>query len=214
MTAVLAALLLASGANTIRADYSGPRWQVYLCKPLTIIAAMTIAATVAGGPQSPYRALVLAGLTCSLVGDVFMMLPQKRFEAGLASFLVAHVCYVAAFAGAAAAPAPVLLLVAAAAVGAAVAVPLWPRLGRLRVPVAVYVAALVALLWQSVGWAIATGAANAQLAAAGAVLFTISDAVLAHNRFRRPFRAAQAVILSTYFVAQGLIAASVGRSWG
>ena len=140
------------------------------------------------------------------------MLPDKRFAAGLASFLVAHVCYVAAFAGAAPAPAGTLLLAAAAAVGVAVAVPLWPHLGRFRVPVAVYVVALVALLWQAGGWAASTGAVNARLAAAGAVLFTASDAVLAHNRFRRPFRAAQAVILSTYFAAQGLIAASVGTS--
>ena len=212
MIAGLAFLLLACGAATILADYAGRRPVVYVCKPLTILVAMAIAATAAGGPPPPYRALVLAGLGCSLVGDVFLMLPDKRFAAGLASFLVAHVCYVAAFAGAAPAPAGTLLLAAAAAVGVAVAVPLWPHLGRFRVPVAVYVVALVALLWQAGGWAASTGAVNARLAAAGAVLFTASDAVLAHNRFRRPFRAAQAVILSTYFVAQGLIAASVGTS--
>jgi len=210
MMGVLGVLLLASGVNTIRADYLGPRWQVYVCKPLTIIAAIAIAAMGAGGPPFPYRALILAGLACSLVGDVFMMLPDKRFVAGLASFLVAHVCYVAAFAFASPAPAPLLLLAAAAAIGTAVTAPLWPQLGRLRLPVAVYVAALVALLWQSGGWAASTGAPNAQLAAAGAGLFTISDAVLAHDRFRRPFRPAQGVILSTYFAAQWLIAASVG----
>lgn len=212
MTVVLGALLLVTGATTIIADYAGRRWLVYLCKPLTLAFALVIAGTAAGGPPSPYRALILAGLACSLVGDVFMMLPAKRFTAGLASFLVAHVCYVAAFAHASPAPAPLLLLIAAAAVGVAVTVPLWPHLGRLRLPVTLYVAALVALLWQAGGWAATSGAPSAQLAAAGAVLFTLSDAVLAHNRFRRPLRAAQAVILSTYFIAQGLIAMSVG--WG
>jgi uncharacterized membrane protein YhhN len=206
----LGTALLASGAATILADYAGRRSVVYVCKPLAIVLAMTIAGTAAGGPAPPYRALILAGLTCSLVGDVLMMLPDKRFTAGLASFLAAHVCYIAAFAGAAAAPAPALLLLSAAAIGAAVTVPLWPHLGRLRHPVLVYVGALVALLWQAGGWAATSGAANAQLAAGGAFLFTISDAVLAHNRFRRPFRAAQALILSTYFVAQGLIAMSAG----
>ena len=207
-------LLVASGVATIIADYGGRRLAVYVCKPLTIAIAMTIAVTGAGGPPPPYRALVLGGLTCSLIGDVFLMLPEKRFTAGLASFLVAHLCYVAAFAGASPTPAPLLLLAVAAAIGAAVTVPLWPHLGRLRLPVAVYVGALVALLWQSAGWAAQTGAAPARLAAVGAVLFTISDAVLAHNRFRRPFRAAQGVILSAYFIAQGLIAASVGTDWG
>lgn len=211
MIAGLGVLLIASGAATILGDYRGRRLVVYVCKPLTIAIAMTIALTGAGGPPPPYRALVLAGLACSLVGDVFLMLPVKRFAAGLASFLVAHVCYVAAFASASPARAPLLLLAAAVAIGAAVTVPLWPYLGRYRLPVAVYVGALVAVLWQSAGWAAQTGAVNARLAALGAVLFTASDAVLAHNRFRRPFRAAQGVILSTYFIAQGLIAMSVGQ---
>jgi len=213
MTALLGALLLAAGATTIVADYAGRRVVVYVCKPLTIAVAMVIAATAAEGPSPPYRALILSGLACSLAGDILLMLPEKRFGAGLASFLAAHVCYVAAFAGASPAPAPPLLLAAAAAIGAGVTVPLWPHLGRYRLPVAVYVGALVALLWQSAGWAARTGATNARLAALGAVLFTVSDAVLAHNRFRRPFRAAQGVILSTYFIAQGLIAASA-TGWG
>ena len=210
MIAGLAILLLASGAATIVADYAGRRRIVYICKPLTILMAIVIAGTATGGPVAPYRALILAGLACSLVGDVFLMLPEKRFTAGLASFLAAHVCYVAAFAGASPGRAPLLPLGAAAAIGLTVAVPLWPHLGRSRVPVAVYVGALVALLWQAAGWTVLTGATSARFAAAGAVLFAISDAVLAHNRFRRPFQAAQAVILSTYFVAQGLIAGSVG----
>lgn len=213
MIAGLGLLLVASGTATILADYRGRRPVVYVCKPLTIVVAMVIAATAAGGPSPSYRALILCGLVCSLAGDVFLMLPVKRFAAGLASFLLAHVCYVAAFVHASPAPAAPLLLAAATAIGVAVTVPLWPHLGRSQLPVAVYVGALVALLWQSAGWAAQTGAANARLAAAGALLFTISDAVLAHNRFRRSFRAAQAVILSTYFIAQGLIAASVS-AWG
>ena len=44
----------------------------------------------------------------------------------------------------------------------------------------------------------------------GAVLFVISDAVLALNRFRGSFRAAPLLNLSTYFAAQALIAGSLG----
>jgi uncharacterized membrane protein YhhN len=154
----LGLLLVASGTATILADYRGRRPVVYVCKPLTIVVAMVIAATAAGGPPPPYRALVLGGLACSLVGDVFLMLPEKRFAAGLTSFLVAHACYVAALAHASPAPAAAVLLVAAAAIGAAVTAPLWAHLGRFRLPVVVYVGALVALLWQSAGWAVGTGA--------------------------------------------------------
>jgi uncharacterized membrane protein YhhN len=213
MIGAIGAGFLVSAGATILADRVGRRPVVYVCKPLTIVLAGVIAATGSGGPPPPYRALILAGLACSLVGDVFLMLPEKRFAAGLASFLVAHLCYIAAFAGASPAPAPSLLLAAAAVIGAAVSVPLWPHLGRYRIPVTAYVTALVLLLWQAAGWVAHTGATGARLALAGAVLFTASDAVLAHNRFRRPIRWAQPVILSTYFTAQGLIAASAG-DWG
>jgi uncharacterized membrane protein YhhN len=211
VTAVLGALLLAAGANTIRAHYHGPRWQVYACKPLTILLAMAVAVSAPDGPPGAYRALILAGLAWSLVGDVLLMLPADRFVAGLACFLVAHLWYIAAFGVAAPRPAPAILLVSAGAIGLALFLPLWPYLGRLRAPVAAYALALVGMLWQATGWAATGGGSRARLAAAGALVFVASDAVLAYNRFRRPLRGAQAAILSTYFVAQGLIAASVGR---
>jgi uncharacterized membrane protein YhhN len=45
----------------------------------------------------------------------------------------------------------------------------------------------------------------------GAVLFTISDATLAWNRFRAPFAGAQAAVLGSYYLAQWFIALSVAR---
>ena len=47
------------------------------------------------------------------------------------------------------------------------------------------------------------------IAAIGAVLFMISDAVLALNKFRKPFISAELIILATYFTAQCLLAVSV-----
>jgi len=46
---------------------------------------------------SRYGMLLLAGLVCSLAGDVFLMLPEDRFIPGLASFLAAQICYAIAF---------------------------------------------------------------------------------------------------------------------
>jgi uncharacterized membrane protein YhhN len=43
----------------------------------------------------------------------------------------------------------------------------------------------------------------------GAILFLVSDSVLAINRFAKPFRAAEALLLTTYFAAQTLIALSL-----
>ena len=97
---------------------------------------------------------------------------------------------------------------------------LWPGLHDMKIPVAVYVLAIAAMGWQATARWIGAGPSGvtasvvtepgALLACIGAVFFLVSDSVLAVNRFRRPFAAAQAVVLGTYFLAQCLIALSVG----
>ncbi len=63
------------------------------------------------------------------------------------------------------------------------------------------------LAWER--W-IQTGQTETLLVLIGAVLFAISDTILAANRFKGAFKPAQALNLITYFAAQWLIASSVG----
>ncbi|MGZ4810564.1 MAG: lysoplasmalogenase family protein, partial [Thermoanaerobaculia bacterium] len=128
------------------------------------------------------------------------------------SFLAAHIAYLTAFSlGVGFGSRPVLLLPYAIAAIAVMWI-LWPRLGRLRVPVVVYVAALVAMAWQATTRAVVIDTEPAIAAAVGAALFVVSDATLAINRFRVSFRASQAVVMSTYVAAQALIALSVSQT--
>jgi uncharacterized membrane protein YhhN len=53
------------------------------------------------------------------------------------------------------------------------------------------------------------GGTRTLLAFLGAVLFLVSDSVLAYNRFARKMPGARTVILGTYFPAQLLIALSI-----
>jgi len=48
-------------------------------------------------------------------------------------------------------------------------------------------------------------------AACGAILFLISDALLAWNRFRMKFKSSQFLILGTSYVAQWALAMSLGQ---
>jgi len=48
-------------------------------------------------------------------------------------------------------------------------------------------------------------------AVCGAILFLISDALLAWNRFRMKFKSAQFLIMGTYYVAQWVLAMSLGQ---
>jgi uncharacterized membrane protein YhhN len=201
---VFGGAILLSAVGTIVCEEGGWRRGVYLFKPLT--TALILALASMGGSDPAYRGLICAGLVFSLAGDVFLMLPADRFVAGLVSFLVAHLLYIAAFTvggvGFTWAPALVYALYAAVLLRL-----LLPRVGSLKVPVLVYALALMAMAWIAAERA-AAGLPGGWLAAIGAALFVVSDSALAINRFVRPFRAAQPLVLSTYFAAQTLIAFS------
>jgi uncharacterized membrane protein YhhN len=202
---------LATGLH-VRAEYRGPRWQVYLFKPLIVTALLTVAACSPPAHGARYQLAITLGLACSLFGDIFLMLPRDRFLPGLGSFLLAHLAYLVAFTSGTsiAATSPLLLPLLAAA--ALLLYRLWPALGRLRLPVALYTGTILLMAWQAWSRQRALSTPGSTLAAIGATLFMVSDAILALNRFHRPLPGAQAVVMTTYAIAQALIAASVGMS--
>lgn len=207
--AALSLLAAASAAGALWAERRGARRAFYLLKPLTTVLILALAAAAPAPVPGAYRALVCAGLLFSLAGDVFLMLPRDRFVAGLASFLVAHLFYIAAFAPRPPGLAAPLVLVALVAYGIVLLRALWPRLGGLRAPVAVYAAVLLVMAWQAAARWDVDDTGRALLAAAGAGLFVVSDSVLAWERFRERHAYGQAVVLGTYYAAQWLIALSV-----
>ncbi len=202
-----------SAAVTIRADYQNSRRVVYVFKPLTTLLILLLA-LLAPAPIDPlYQGLIVAGLIFSLAGDVFLMLPGNTFVPGLLSFLVAHLCYIGAFVSGAGLRVT-LWLVPCAAFFVIFMRLLWPHTGALRVPVVAYGTVISVMMWQAVeraavGAAVGAVAGAAVGAAVGAVLFVLSDSALAWNRFVKPLRAAQALVLGTYWAGQLLIALSV-----
>jgi uncharacterized membrane protein YhhN len=85
-----------------------------------------------------------------------------------------------------------------------------PHLGQMKLPVLVYMVVILVMAWQAWERWSQTGQSGALLAFLGAVLFLISDSALAVKRFGGRYKSAPALILSTYFAAQWLIARSVG----
>lgn len=148
-----------------------------VAKPAVIaLLALTV---LAADPLEPLvRALVLAALAASLVGDV-LLLPPGRLRGGLAAFLVAQLAYAAAFL--AGSLAPIWL-----AVGVVIGGTVYGSVGRrvlraagragLGPPVAVYLLAILVMA------TVATGSAS-PVAAAGAWLFVASDTLLGWGIF-------------------------------
>lgn len=184
---------------------------VFAFKPLTTILILA-RAWPRGRDQPVVRRWVLAGLALSLAGDVALLWPKEGFLPGLVAFLLAHGCYIVAFARTTRLAARPVAFVVYAVVAGGVLSQLWPSVpAALRAPVVAYVVALAVMAAQAaVVWLAtargAAGAARARGLAIGGALFMTSDALLAINKFAMPLPAASLWILATYWAAQWLIA--------
>lgn len=205
---IISALAAISAFLAVRAEYLGPRTKVYLFKPLTVLLIILIALQQKNPTSQSYRIIIVAGLVFSLAGDIFLMLPRDRFIQGLFSFLLAHLCYIAAFITEGNRAVSTLILLPFLAFGALMLHALWPHLGKLRAPVVVYMLVILLMGWQAASRFLVTNQEGSLMAFMGALLFIASDSLLAVNRFKTGFRSAQALTLSTYFLAQWLIALS------
>jgi uncharacterized membrane protein YhhN len=179
-------------------------WQPYpgsfIVKGMSV-GPLALLAFVAGSPM-----LGLA-LALSTLGDILLDLdPQRLFVFGLGSFLVAHVVYIFLFVrnrrrtitvGAARVLLAVLVLLYSIAVSAW----LLPSLGGLIVPVAIYMCAITAMVVS----AILARFQNPWIVV-GAILFLISDSLLAVNKFKTPVPYRDFLVWSTYYAGQYAIA--------
>lgn len=199
-------------------------WLHYLCKPAATALLLAMAAGVRVPTWRRYRGLVCAGLSLSLAGDVFLMLPAgllafDPFIAGLLSFLLAHLCYIVAFAGGSSWPVRGVMALMYAAVAAANLVGLLAHVPSvLRAAVLAYVAVLMlmAALAGARAWALRDSAlaVPARIAGIGGALFVLSDSLLAWDRFGGGIPGAALWVLASYYAAQWCIACSVDAAVG
>lgn len=184
---------------------------------LAVLAWMFLDGPGLGGPL----AFIFAGVVFSLAGDVLLLPVFDRFLGGLAAFLLAHLAFIA---GLNTTPPPLnFSTLLFAVVVALLAVRVYGRVrrawladGRERMvlPALLYAAALGGTLFSGLATLARPGwpPLAALLAASGAVLFAISDIVLAWNRFVGPIARARLKTRIPYqlgvimIVAGGMIA--------
>lgn len=206
----VAVLTFASAAVAILSRYFGRRPIVtYISKPLTTTLILVPVLALLPSSDGAYVALIAGGLAFALLGDVLLMLPEDRFVLGIASFAVTHLIYIAAFifvGGMALINISTVPLIIFAIFMTRLLLPGVQK--SLRLPVLAYIVIIATMVEQGIGAAVRSQSAGMALAAVGALLFLVSDSALAVNRFRVPFKAAQALVLSTYWFGQWLIALS------
>jgi uncharacterized membrane protein YhhN len=205
--AVVAAVIDWIGVGTRRP------WLEYVGKPLTVVFLIAWLAAGAGlrVTLAIPTALVLAALCFSLLGDILLMLPSGKFLVGLVLFLIAHVCYVAAFTwhrgrlsgGEWLAAACIAILLALLLPSVHSGLRRSERPG-LVLPVAVYAVVLGSMLWSALvvplhGSWLAPGAVWIAL---GGVAFFASDLSLVWDRFVAPLPGRRVTTHVLYHLAQ------------
>ena len=177
-----------------------------ITKPVVMVLLIVAALTLSPESQS-MRNWFVAGLIFSLAGDVFLMLDREQFIAGLASFLIAHLAYIAGLATRFSSPlaagmSAIVALGLIAVIGRRIHAGARDRDRRLGVPVAAYIIVITAMV-------VAAAATSLPLAIAGAVAFYASDAILGWNRFVEAIPHGRLLTMVTYHLAQVLLTLSL-----
>lgn len=190
-----------SSLLSIIGDKPANRTLHYVFKPLTMLILIA-GAIGAGLTQTPFVYWLLLGLCLSLVGDVFLMLPSDKFIQGLASFLLAHIAYIVAFYQLYDGSVTLIWLGGVITFSCCFFMLLAKNLGKLKGPVIVYIMAISSMVWLAGELYFQQASLTHLMLLIGAIIFAVSDASLAWNKFKQPFSWAQWLILSTYFAAQ------------
>jgi len=196
---------------------TGRAWLRVVTKP-GVMVALIAGFSLAGGWQEKTFWFGL-GLVFCLVGDVMLLLPPGWFVGGLGAFLTAHIFYIIGFNQ----NIPRLGWESLALVVAVLGIDFFgyrrlrralmakPQSRWLCLPVLVYVIVISLMLLSALltplrlNWP----PDASLLVVVGALLFYISDTVLAHNRFAGPIRGGRVMVIVTYHLAQTAIVSGV-----
>jgi len=161
--------------------------------------------------KSPLKKWILIALLFSLAGDVVLMFQEKSsiyFMLGLVAFLFAHIFYIFFFHNIRVienmkSKAWLLLIVVTYYAGLITF--LSPYLGDMKLPVRIYGIVISFMFLLAMHMLFIKNKIAGRWMMIGALLFVVSDSVLAINKFYRPFEMAGIIIILTYILAQFFI---------
>jgi uncharacterized membrane protein YhhN len=189
-----------------------PRLELFI-KPLIMISIMAYFFTYARWSHRLFIPAVLA-FFFSLAGDVLLMFSYKKelfFLMGVAAFLLSHLFYIVTFSIRSLAHKPnkkkfgiahlLVLFLAILLYGL-----LFPHLeGFMKIAVLLYTAAITAMVLSALQRNDRVSKSSYRFVLAGALLFMLSDSLLAINRFWIDIPFGNFMVMSTYMPAQYLI---------
>jgi uncharacterized membrane protein YhhN len=202
-------ILTFSALLYVLGDYLKNNFLRYTFKPLSTI--IIIVFTVFQNPEISelYKYLIITGFIFSLAGDIFIMLPNDKFIQGIGSFFIAHIIFIIAFANDVGLSFNWLWLIPLLVYAGIFLKFIFPKTGELKIPVIVYTIVIIVFLWQAIGRCCITNNNSGTYALIGAILFVVSDSILAYTRFLKEYKVSSLLIHSTYWGALFFLSLSV-----
>lgn len=174
------------------------------------------------GVRRLFKGSVIFGLVFATLGDIFLMFAGGEYDAfffllGLGAFLITQACYLGAFLSEVNLrngylrkqpywSAPFLLFLLSLLAW------LWPGIPEgLRQPVAVYGTVITAMTLGALNLRGQVHRDVFQSILVGALLFLLSDTLIAASRFGHPFPGSRVAIMATYILGQWLIVRGAGE---
>jgi len=183
----------------------------FVSKPLIVLSLLAYFFPVAGSGAGLFK----AALFFSLIGDVALLFEGRDplfFMVGLGSFLLAHILYITAFRKMGRVAPRWGWIVAVTLYLVILLYVLLPYLGELKIPVIIYAFVLCGMLLTVVHTFGSLYAKPGIICLAGALLFVLSDSLLAINKFYFGFTLSGLAIMFTYACAQYLLVTGAARA--
>lgn len=190
---------------------------IFMTKPLLMPAlAVWFLMETRQGPAHQLKTKILAGLAFATLGDVLLLYGDQPlyFMFGLVAFLLTHLSYIGGFTGIRGLSKgylrqqPMWVLPFAFFVLGLVGW-LWPGIpAGMKLPVSIYAAVITTMALSVANLKGVISARVRQVMLMGAILFMLSDSLIAVSRFGSGFPVPRAAIIVTYIIGQFLIVRS------
>ncbi len=190
-------------------------WLDFATKPFLMVTLMLYYLFARASKTDSLSKYIVGALVFSWIGDLLLMLQPKfdgLFIFGLAAFLIAHLCYIFGFRIAKYQERNTenrsfvhTRLVFLIFIGGTLIYMLHPFLGDMLIPVLAYTVVIISMAIAALlrrGW---TMDKSFIMVYSGALLFIMSDAMIAIDKFMNPIVQARLLIMATYIGAQFLI---------
>jgi len=200
------------GIICIAFETIGLRWPALIAKALLMPVLFFIYYRLIKGQVNRFYRMILSALLFSWLGDVTLEFQVKNdifFMIGLACFLIAQVIYLISFFSTKGQNVlffkKIYLILPVIVYGVFMISLLNKGLGEMKIPVIIYTLVILTMLTSALNREKKVSRQSYILVLVGAMLFVLSDSIIAIDKFGYPFALSGIAVMITYITAQYLI---------